>query len=190
MTQGLLVVVSGPSGVGKDSVLRRVFERAGGLEYSVSYTTRTPRPGEVDGVDYHFVSDEEFDRMIHDGELLEWEPVHGHRSGTGRAQVEAALREGRDIALNIDVKGGAEIRKLVPDALLVFLAPPNMEELARRRRERHTESEAELATRAADAEMEMSYSDRYDAIVVNDEVDRAAAEVVDLVNARRHRGQR
>ena len=188
MSRGLLVVVSGPSGVGKDSVLRRVFQADPRLSYSVSYTTRKARPGERDGVDYWFVTDAEFDRMIAAGELLEWEEVHGHRSGTGRPQVEEALGAGRDIALNIDVKGGVSIRRLFPDAQLIFLAPPSMEELARRRESRHTESPAELATRAADAEMEMGYSDRYDAIVVNDDVDRAAAEVVDLIEARR--GQR
>ena len=183
--RGLLTVVSGPSGVGKDTVLHRLFALDPSLSYSVSYTTRQPRPGEVDGRDYSFVDDAEFDRMIAAGDLLEWEPVHTHRSGTGRSRVEAALDDGRDIVLNIDVKGGVEIRRLVPGSLLVFLAPPSLEELDRRRRSRGTEDAAELEKRASDAEIEMGYSDQYDAVVVNDDVDRAAKEILDLIEERR-----
>ena len=183
--RGLLVVVSGPSGVGKDTVLHRVFELDASLSYSVSYTTRQPRPGEVDGRDYSFVDDAEFDRMIGAGDLLEWEPVHTHRSGTGRSRVEDALDQGRDIVLNIDVKGGVEIRRLVKDPLLVFLAPPSLEELDRRRRSRGTEGAAELEKRASDAQIEMGYSDQYDAVVVNDDVDRAAKEILKLIEQRR-----
>ena len=178
-------MVSGPSGVGKDTVLQRLFELDPSLSYSVSYTTRQPRPGEVDGRDYSFVRDEEFDAMVARQDLLEWEPVHTHRSGTGRRRVEDALDAGRDIVLNIDVKGGLEIRRLIPDPLLVFLAPPSLEELDRRRRARGTEDEAELARRAADAQIEMGYSDQYDAVVVNDDVERAAKEILDLIQQRR-----
>ncbi|MDQ6748475.1 MAG: guanylate kinase [Candidatus Dormibacteraeota bacterium] len=178
-------MVSGPSGVGKDTVIRRLFELAPELSYSVSYTTRQPRPGEVDGRDYSFVSDAEFDRMVEGGDLLEWEPVHSHRSGTGRSRVEEALDAGRDIVLNIDVKGGVRVRQLLHDALLAFLAPPSVEELNRRRRDRGTEDEDELARRASDAEIEMGYSGQYDAVVVNDDVDRAAKEILDLIQQRR-----
>lgn len=190
MGKGLLVVVSGPSGVGKDSILRRVFELDPSLRYSVSYTTRQPRPGEIDGVDYSFVSDAEFDRMIAAGELLEWEPVHNHRSGTGRARVEGAQAADETIALNIDVKGGLAIRDQFPEALLIFLAPPSLEELDRRREDRGTEDASELARRASDAQIEMGYSDRYDAVTVNDDVDRAAHEVLELINARRGQVER
>lgn len=186
---GLLLVLSGPSGVGKDSVLRRVFELDPGLAYSVSYTTRKPRPGEKDGVDYNFVDDGEFDRLVKDGEMLEWAEVHGHRSGTGRRQVEGALAAGRDIALNIDVQGGESIRELMPGALRIFLAPPSMEELARRRAARATEDASELQRRASDAEIEMQYSDRYDVVVVNDDLDRAASEILDVINRRRRSQQ-
>ncbi|MFN2465293.1 MAG: guanylate kinase [Candidatus Dormibacteria bacterium] len=186
--RGLLTVVSGPSGVGKDTVIGRLFELDPSLSYSVSYTTRQPRPGEVDGTDYSFVADAEFDRMIAAAELLEWEPVHSHRSGTGRRRVEDALDAGRDIVLNIDVKGGVRIRALVPEALLVFLAPPSIKELNRRRRDRGTEDEVELAKRAFDAEIEMGYSGQYDAVVVNDDVDRAAKEILDLIQQRRGSG--
>lgn len=183
--RGLLVVLSGPSAVGKDSVLKRVFQLDPSLKYSVSYTTRQPRPGEVDGVDYSFVSDEEFDRLVEGGELLEWAHVHGHRSGTGKARVEAALESGEHIALNIDVQGAEQIHQLLPGALRIFLAPPSMEELARRRAERATEDAADLARRASDAEIEMGYSDRYDVVVVNDDIDRAASQVLDVINRRR-----
>ncbi|MDP9325112.1 MAG: guanylate kinase [Candidatus Dormibacteraeota bacterium] len=183
--RGLLVVLSGPSGVGKDSVLKRVFKLDPTLRYSVSYTTRQPRPGEVDGVDYSFVSDDQFDRLVEGGELLEWANVHGHRSGTGKARVEAALESGQDIALNIDVQGGEQIHSLMPGAMRIFLAPPSIEELGRRRAERGTEDAADLARRASDAEMEMGYSDRYDVVVVNDDIDRAASQVLDVINRRR-----
>jgi guanylate kinase len=187
MDRGRLTVVSGPSGVGKDSVLEHVFKADPRLAYSVSYTTRRPRPDEVDGVDYSFVSDPEFDRLVDAGELLEWAEVHGHRSGTGRGRVEAALEQGKDIVLNVDVQGGMSVRRLMPDALLIFLAPPSVEELRRRLAARDTESGEELARRQADAEIEMGYSDRYDAVVVNDDLERAGREVLDLIH--QHRGR-
>ncbi len=186
MARGLLTVVSGPSGVGKDSVLERVFELDPKLGYSVSYTTRQPRPGEVEGVDYSFVSDQEFDRLVAEGALLEWADVHGHRSGTGRRRVEEALESGKDIALNIDVQGGMSVRRLMPEALLIFLAPPSVEELRRRLAARGTETGEDLARRQSDAEIEMGYSDRYDAMVVNDDLERAGREVLDLIH--QHRG--
>ena len=183
--RGLLVVVSGPSGVGKDSVLERVFDRDPGLRYSVSYTTRKPRAGEVDGVDYSFVGDGEFDRMVAAGEFLEWANVHGHRSGTGRRRIEEALGAGQDIVLNIDVQGGTAVRRLMPEALLIFLAPPSRDELRRRLAARATEGADEIARRQADADIEMGYSDQYDAVVVNDDLDRAADEVLALIQERR-----
>ena len=186
-SRGLLVVVSGPSGVGKDTVLSHLFPLDPNLTYSVSYTTRAPRAAEVDGRDYTFVDDQEFDRMIRDDELLEWALVHGHRSGTGRHRIERARAEGKDVVLNIDVQGGASIRELVPDALLIFLTPPSLEELTRRRAARGTESADELAQRAKDAEIEMQQAGNYDAVVVNDDPERAAAEVRDLISARRRR---
>jgi guanylate kinase len=181
----LLVVLSGPSGVGKDSVLKRAFELDPNLTYSVSHTTRPPRPGERDGVDYFFVDEAEFDRLIEGGEFLEWANVHTHRYGTSRRLVEAAREAGRDVVLNVDVQGGTAVREKVPDAFLIFLMPPSVDELARRREGRGTEGGAELAQRAADAEIEMGYADRYDARVVNDDVDRAAREVLALIAARR-----
>jgi guanylate kinase len=189
MARGLLTVVSGPSGVGKDSLLRRVFTLDPTLLYSVSYTTRQPRVGEVDGVDYHFVSEDEFDRLIEEGQMLEWANVHGHRSGTGRAHLETALAEGRPVVLNVDVQGGMSVRRAMPDAFLIFLTPPTRQELWRRLADRGTEDPAEIARRQADAEIEMGYSDRYDAVVVNADLDRAAQEVLDLIHERRARAK-
>jgi guanylate kinase len=183
--RGLLVVLSGPSGVGKDTVLRRVFAMDPSLTYSVSYTTRAPRAGEQDDVDYTFVSDEEFQRMVDEGELLEWARVHNHRSGTGKQRVRDALDAGRDIILNIDVQGAELIRALMPDALFIFLMPPNLDELDRRRAARGTEDSSESARRAADAQVELRYADRYDAIVVNNDVEAAAEEVLRLIKQRR-----
>ena len=185
MPRGLLVVVSGPSGVGKDSVLERLFKRDLGLRYSVSYTTRKPRAGEIEGADYTFVNDAEFDRMVAARDFLEWASVHGHRSGTARWRVEEALAAGHDIVLNIDVQGGMSVRRLMPEALLIFLAPPSREELRRRLAARATEGADEIARRQADAEIEMGYSDQYDAVVVNDDRDRAADEVLALIQERR-----
>jgi guanylate kinase len=185
MAAGLLTVVSGPSGVGKDSLLKRVFKLDPSLVYSVSYTTRQPRAEEVEGVDYHFVSDQEFDRMIDSGEMLEWANVHAHRSGTGRAGLEEAMGQGRPVVLNIDVQGGMTVRRAMPDAFLIFLAPPSRPELRRRLAGRGTEEPTDIERRQADAEIEMQYSDRYDAVVVNDDLDRAASEVLDLIRQRR-----
>jgi guanylate kinase len=188
LSRGHLLVLSGPSGVGKDSVLREIFRRDPSISYSVSYTTRPPRPGEQDGVDYSFVSDEAFDDLEERGEMLEWARVHNHRYGTSRQRVEQALETGHDIALNIDVQGGMALRERVPDAFLVFLAPPSLEELTRRRLARGTEDAADLARREADARIEMGYADRYDAVVVNEDVGRTAVEVLRLLDNRRRAG--
>jgi guanylate kinase len=153
------------------------------LAYSVSCTTRVPRPGEVDGRDYRFVSPPEFDELLEAGAFLEWAEIYGqHRSGTLRAPVAEALASGRHVILEIDVQGAATVRREMPDAVLVFLAPPSAEELARRLRARHTESEADQARRMAEARAEMGEVDWFDHVVVNDDVDRAAAEVAAIID--------
>ncbi|TMK99319.1 MAG: guanylate kinase [Actinobacteria bacterium] len=175
--------MSGPSGVGKGTVVRRLLQLKPELVYSVSCTTRDPRPGEVDGRDYRFVPRRAFDELIEDGAFLEWAEVYGHhRSGTLRAPVVAELEAGRDVILEIDVQGAATVRGKMPEAVLVFLAPPSKEELARRLRARHTESEGELALRLAAAQGEMEESGWFDYVVVNDDVDRAAAEVAAIID--------
>ena len=148
-------------------------------------TTRRPRPGERDGIDYHFVSDEEFDRLVAAGELLEWAHVVGHRSGTPARPVEEALAAGRDVVLEIDVQGARQVRERAPEAVLIFLAPPSMEELERRLRSRGTEDEARLALRLATAREEMAQLPLFDHVVVNDRLDEATAQVEAIIQASR-----
>jgi len=174
-------VISGPSGVGKGTVVRRVLERHPEIRLSVSVTTRRPRPSERDGVDYLFVTDRRFDELVASGALLEWAHVVGHRSGTPAEPVERALADGRDVILEIDVQGARQVRERVPDAVLVFLAPPSMEELERRLRSRGTENEDRLHLRLATAQAEMRERDWFDHVIVNDRVDRAAAEVEAII---------
>lgn len=148
-------------------------------------TTRRPRPEERDGIDYHFVSDEEFDRLVAAGELLEWAHVVGHRSGTPARPVEEALAAGRDVVLEIDVQGARQVRERAPEAVLIFLAPPSMEELERRLRSRGTEDEARLALRLATAKQEMAQLPLFDHVVVNDRLDEATAQVEAIIQASR-----
>lgn len=187
--RGRLFVVSGPSGVGKGSVVRLLLERDPTLYYSVSVTTRPPRPREEDGRHYRFVSDEQFDRLRAEGAFLEWAEVFGHRYGTPARPVEEAREEGRDAILEVDVQGARTVRDRVPDAVLVFLTPPSREELARRLRARGTEDPASLARRLALADRELADAAWFDHVVVNDELGRAAAEVASIIEACR-RGDR
>jgi len=171
--------------VGKGTVVRRLLERRPELYPSVSVTTRPPRPGEREGIDYRFVSDEEFDRLVAGGELLEWAHVVGHRSGTPALPVEEALAAGRDVVLEIDVQGARQVRQRVPEAVLIFLAPPSLEELERRLRSRGTEDEARLALRLATARAEMAQQPEFDHVVVNDRLDQATAQVDAIIQASR-----
>jgi guanylate kinase len=187
--RGRLIVIAGPSGVGKGTVVRRLLARdPDRLVLSVSTTTRHPRPGETPGTDYTFVSDAEFDRMIRDGELLEWAEIVGHRSGTPRTFVERQLAAGRDVVLEIDVQGAAQVRDRVPDALLIFLLPPSFEELETRLRSRGTETEDRIRTRLRTAEWELQQSGWFEHVVVNDDVERAAEEVAAIIERSRSDG--
>jgi guanylate kinase len=174
-----LTVLAGPTAVGKGTVESDVRRRYPEVWISVSVTTRKPRPGEVDGIHYTFVSDAEFDRMIAAGELLEWAVLHGsHRSGTPRGPVEAALRNGLPALLEIDLQGAQQIKASMPTALFVFLRPPSWEELVRRLVGRGTEDEADQARRLATAREEMAAEEWFDVSIVNDDVHRAADELV------------
>ena len=163
----LLVVLSGPSGVGKDAVLERMKRLGSPYHFAVTATTRPMRRGEREGEPYHFVARAEFERMIADGELLEWAEVYGNLYGVPRAQVERAQSEGRDVLVKVDVQGAKTIRSLAPDALLVFLAPPSMDELARRLTSRGTEAEDSQRRRLREAEAEMEAASLFDHVVVN-----------------------
>jgi guanylate kinase len=184
---GRLIVLSGPSGVGKDTLLHELFRVAPWLHYSISYTTRPPRPGEVDGVSYHFVDEAGFQGLRDSRQLLEYANVHGHWYGTGEAAVRASLERGEDIVLKIDVQGAAWIRPRVEGAIFIFLLPPGPEELRRRLTERATESPDSLELRWENARQELAQQDLYDYRVVNDDVHRAALEILDIIERSRSR---
>ena len=178
-----LVVLAGPTAVGKGAVSTYIREHHQGVLLSVSATTRAPRPGEVDGVNYYFVDDAEFDRMIAQGEMLEWATVHNaYRYGTPRAPIDAALAEGKSVLLEIDLQGARSVKRAMPEATLVFLLPPSWEELVRRLIGRGTEDSAEQARRLVTAKAELAAQYEFDYRVVNREVRDAAREVVDLMS--------
>jgi guanylate kinase len=177
-----LVVLAGPTAVGKGTVAAEVRDTHPEVWISVSATTRRPRPGEEDGVHYWFVADEEFDRMVADGELLEWALVHqSARYGTPRRPVERALAEGRPAMLEIDLQGARQVRETMPEALFVFLKPPSWEELVRRLVGRGTESAEERALRLDTARLELAAEAEFDVTIVNHEVHAAADQLVALM---------
>ncbi|WP_067571888.1 guanylate kinase [Nocardia acidivorans] len=180
--KGRLVVLVGPSAVGKSTVVRCVRERLPELVFSVSATTRAPRPGEVDGRDYRFVSREQFDAMITADELLEWADIHGglQRSGTPAAPVREALAAGHPVLIEVDLEGARSIRKTMPEAQLVFLAPPSWDELVSRLTSRGTESPEVIARRLQTARTELAACDEFDTVIVNDEVTTACEQLVSL----------
>ena len=185
----LLIVLSGPSGVGKDALLKRMKELGKPFHYTVTATTRLPRANEEDGVDYIFVSDEQFKRMVEQGELLEWALVYGNSYGVPKAQVRRALSKGKDVIIKTDVQGAATIKSLAPEAIFIFLMPPSIEELERRLKERKTESGGPLGLRLRAAQEEMKQLPIFDYIVVNhnDLLDKAVATIESIVTAEKCR---
>jgi len=180
---GRLTVLSGPSGVGKGSVVAVVRRRHPDVWLSVSVTTRAPRPGEQDGVEYHFVDQDEFDRMAADGELLEHASYAGNSYGTPCAPVLARLNGGVAALLEIDLQGARQVRRRMPEARLVFLSPPSVEELTRRLTGRGTEDDERVRRRLDLARIEMAHEDEFDLVVVNDDVEHAAARLVASMQA-------
>ena len=177
-----LVVLAGPTAVGKGTVAAHIRDNYPDVLLSVSATTRSPRPGEENGVNYYFVDDAEFDRLIEHGELLEWATVHNaYRYGTPREPIEKALASGRSVLLEIDLQGARQVRAAMPQATLVFLAPPSWDELVRRLVGRGTEGAEERERRLATARDELAAQDEFDELVVNGDVGEAAREVVDLM---------
>ncbi|OLF19534.1 guanylate kinase [Actinophytocola xanthii] len=181
--RGRLIVLAGPSGVGKSSVVRELRAMYPDLWFSVSATTRAQRPGELDGVDYRFVSAAEFDRMVAGGELLEWAEIHRgtHRSGTPHAPIEERLAAGLPALVEVDLQGARELRRAMPEAFLVFLCPPSWEALVERLVGRGTESPEIVERRLRTAKEELAAQDEFDAVVVNTDVRSAAEELLTLV---------
>ena len=189
--RGLLIVLSGPSGVGKGTVRKELFSQPNtNYEYSISMTTRLPRVGEVDGVDYFFKNREEFEQLIEEGGLLEHAEFVGNYYGTPLAYVRETLEAGRDVFLEIEVQGAAQIREKAPDALFIFLAPPSLSELELRLIGRGTESEEVIAKRIATAREELEMMSLYDYVVENDEVQNACDKINSIIKAEHCRRER
>ncbi|MEA2553406.1 MAG: guanylate kinase [Fimbriimonadaceae bacterium] len=178
---GRLVIFSGPSGVGKDTVLAAWHRANPRVERVVSYATRKPRSVEADGVDYHFVSKQRFEELASDGAFLEHKEVHGNCYATPLAEMEAMLIAGKIAVLKIDVQGAVDVMRLRPDALSIFLLPPSLEDLEKRLRSRGSEADADVERRLKNARWELSFADKYTARVVNDDIDRVVRELNDLV---------
>lgn len=187
---GVPIVVSAASGTGKTSLCDRLLKTLSSTARSISYTTRKARGEELDGVHYHFVADATFDEMIDRGEFIEWATVFDHRYGTGLRSVQEQLAEGVDVLLDIDVQGGAQIKTKLPDALLIFLLPPSMDELRRRLENRATDTPEVIEHRLAKARSEIEQAPLYDYLVVNDDFDTAAEELRAIIKARRIRQNR
>jgi guanylate kinase len=184
--RGLLIVLSSPSGAGKTTISRLLLDADPDVRMSISATTRPRRPGETEGVDYHFVDDAEFDRLIHANEFVEWAPVFGYRYGTPKAPVKDALRAGRDILFDIDWQGTQQLHSAMGEDLVrIFILPPSMEELERRLRERGTDSEEVVADRMQRASGEISHWAEYDYVLVNSAMDACLGEVRTIVAAER-----
>lgn len=185
----ILVVLSGPSGVGKDSILMRMRDVGFPFHFVVTATSRPMRPGERNGYDYHFVNEDEFKQMIDAGELLEWAEVYGHYKGIPKSEVRQALQSGRDVILRIDVQGASTIKQLAPDAVFVFLAPGNFDELRNRLQWRRTESPDQMERRLQMARREMEALDEFDYVVVNreDHLDDAVGQIRAIIVAEKHR---
>ncbi len=190
MSKGLLFVVSAPAGCGKDTILEQVLANEENVGYSVSATTRAPRPGEVDGTHYFFLTREKFEEMIKNGDVLEYTEYCGNYYGTPKKGVEAMLAEGKDVVLKIEVEGAMNIKKLFPDSTLVFILPPSMKELERRLRKRGTEDEPTIMRRIAQARNEIDTAVNYDYFVVNDDLEDAVNDLIAVIRGEKCRKER
>ena len=184
-SQRRVFVVSGPSGVGKTTIIKRILEGNPDIELSVSSTTRQPRDGEVDGIDYYFIDRAEFERKLQEKEYLEWATVYGNYYGTMFSHVMKILQNGTNALLDVDSQGAMQIKKITRGALFVLIAPPSLESLAGRLRNRGSESEESFAMRMARAQHELSFRDEYDRVVVNDDMEVAIADLQAIIDAAR-----
>jgi guanylate kinase len=188
--RGLLFVLSSPSGAGKSTIARMLMESDDGVAMSVSATTRPIRPREVDGVDYHFVSDSEFDAMVDNGDFLEWAHVFGHRYGTLRTEVMRVIEGGRDVLLDIDWQGTQQLKQVDPDIVRVFILPPSMGELERRLRARGTDSDEVVRRRMERAAGEISHWAEYDYVLINNDAEKCRELVHNILKAERLKATR
>ncbi len=184
--KGQLIVVSGPSGVGKGTVLKEYLNSRDGIAYSVSATTRQPRPGEENGIHYYFLSREEFERTAAEGGMLEYASYNGNYYGTPKAPVEQQRNQGNDVVLEIEVQGALQVKKSCPDALLIFVAPPSFEELKNRLTGRQTEDAKTVENRLNIARQELKCAGEYDYIIVNDTVEQAVQRLGQIISANRY----
>lgn len=187
---GRLIIISSPSGGGKGTLIRRLLQTVDRISYSVSWTTRTPRAGEVEGHDYHFVSVERFEEMRNDEAFLETACVHGNLYGTAQETIARALDEGRDIVLEIDVQGAKVVRERVPESLSIFILPPSFDVLKNRLIARQTDRPDDLARRLGNSRGEVEHARSFDYIILNDDAERAARELATIVEAERARTRR
>jgi guanylate kinase len=183
--RGTPLVISAPSGAGKTTLCHRVIQRMASLVFSVSHTTRAPRGQEVEGKDYHFISDAQFDELVAADAFLEWAHVHGKRYGTTRAQAERHLKAGTDVLFDIDVQGGRQISEAIEDAVLILIMPPSMTVLAERLRNRHTDTAEAINRRLGAAAQEMIAAASYTHFIVNDNLDEATIALESVVRAER-----
>lgn len=181
MTEGRVFVITGPSGVGKGTLISKLLEAVPDLELSVSATTRQPRPGETDGRDYHFLSEDDFQERVAGSEFLEHATYSGNRYGTLRSAVDERLSAGKSVVLEIELQGARQVRKAMPEAVLIFVAPPDPSALRERLQGRGTDSEEAIARRLETAESELAAQDEFGHVVVNDDVQKAASELEQLV---------
>ena len=187
MRKGLLILISGPSGTGKGTVCDLLRQKHPEISYSISATTRQPRPGEQDGVNYYFYTKEKFREMIDQGQLLEWAEVYGNFYGTPKQKVLDRLEAGEDILLEIDTQGALNVMKVMPEGLFIFLLPPSLEELAARLKGRGTETEESLHRRLGAAVDEIKLATKYRYVVVNDKVEGAEETIANIIEAEHHR---
>lgn len=178
-----LFVVSGPTAAGKGTLLKLLREKRPDLAFPVSATTRSPRAGEIDGVHYHFISDERFTELVNEDAFLEWAHVHDHRYGTLKSEIEDRIASGNSVILEIDIQGALNVKRVYPDAVLIFIVAPSIEVMEQRLRARGTEDEDQIRIRLATARVELGYADSYDVVIVNDIRETAAQELADTISS-------
>ncbi|KUK15940.1 MAG: Guanylate kinase [Petrotoga mobilis] len=188
--EGLLYIVSGPSGAGKSTLIKNALDKITGFSFSVSYTTREKRPGEIDGKDYFFIDKSTFFKMKEDGEFLEWAEVHGNYYATSKKILEETLKESRGLVLDVDVQGALNIKKIYKNAIYIFILPPSNEDLEKRLKKRGTESKDSLEIRLKDAKWEISHMKDFDYVIVNQEIEESTNQLISVLVAEQLKRER